>query len=126
MILTSKSTSTYLKVLIDKKFFTINPIAYGFLGFEVRLHISHKAGEKISYVFNGECDCVWLSDDRYKSSISFHFRDFSRFEDPEEACKYILDNTQVYKYVEKDILEWGNDKTVIRLLSDRLCGDYIN
>ena len=126
MILTRKSDNTYLKVLLDKKFFTINPLAYGFLGFEVRLHINHKAGEKISYVFNGECDGIWKSDGRYKSSISFHFSDYSRFLDPEEACKYVLDNIQVYKYVEEDILEWGNDKTVIRLLSERLAGDCIN
>jgi hypothetical protein len=126
MILTRQSNNTYLKVLLDKKFFTINPIAYGFMGFEVRLHIGHKAGEKISYVFDGECDGIWKSDDRYKSSISFHFSDYSRFLDPEEACKYILDNIQVYKYVEKDILDWGDDKTVIRLLGERLSGNYIN
>lgn len=126
MILTGKSTSTYLKVLIDKRFFTINPIAYGFLGFEVRLHINHKAGEKISYVFDGECDGIWKTDDRYKSSISFHFRDFNRFTDPEEACQYVLDNIQVYKYVDKNILDWGDDKTVIRLLGERMSGNYIN
>lgn len=126
MILTKQSNNTYLKVLLDKKFFTINPIAYGFNGFEVRLHISHKAGEKISYVFDGECDGIWKNDERYKSSISFHFSDYSRFLDPEEACQYVLDNIQVYKYVEEDILDWGSDKTVIRLLGERMSGNYIN
>lgn len=126
MILTRQSNNTYLKVLIDKRFFTINPVVYGFMGFEVRLHINHKAGEKISYVFDGECDGIWKSDCKYKSSISFHFRDFNRFTDPEKACQYILDNIQVYKYVEENILDWGDDKTVIRLLGERMSGNYIN
>lgn len=126
MILTNKSTSTYLKVLIDKKFFTINPIAYGFLGFEVRLHVNHKKGERISYTFNGECSNSWKNEGVYKSSISICFNDYQRFTDPEQACQYVLDNIDVFKYVEEDILNCCDDKTIIRLLGERLSGDCIN
>lgn len=124
MILRGNYDDTYLKVLVDKRFFTIVPLLFGFMGYEVRLHVNHKKGENIECKFNGECEHIYI-DNRshpYRSTVCFRFTDCNRFEQLEDVCQYILDNVDIYKYISK----FADDKTICRRLNDALTGNYID
>jgi hypothetical protein len=123
MILRGNWNDTFLKVLVDKKFFTITPVLWGFWGYEVKLHINHKKGEIVEYQFNGKCDYSYVDNktNQYKSVITFKFGDTTTFDQPEDVCKYILDNVNVYKYIDK----CADDKTICKRLSENLLNNYL-
>lgn len=124
MILSSKPGDTYIKVLLDKRFFTIAPIGCGFLGYEVSLHINHKKGELVEYEFVGTCDSIYVDNhtNPYRSSVRFKFSDYNRFNNPDDVCKYILDNIEVYKYMD----QFADDKTICKRLGEKLMNNYID
>lgn len=123
MILRGNWNDQYLKVLVNKSFFTITPVLCGFWGYEIKLHINHKKGEIVEYKFNGKCDYVFIDNNSnpYKSTITFKFGDTTVFNQPEDACKYILDNVDIYKYIDK----YADDKTICRRLSENLLNNYL-
>lgn len=124
MILKGKYDSNFIKVLLDKRFFTIYPVLCGMWGYEVRLHINHKKGEVVEYTFNGECDYTYVdgSSNPYETNVCFRFQDSMRFNQPDDVCQYILDNLVVTKYIDK----FADDKTISKRLSEKLASDYLS
>jgi len=121
MILKQKTNEDYMKVLVGKQFFSINPICCGFMGYQVRLHINHKKGEIVECVFNGKCDSFYYQRWDYRTAIVFNFGPDYTFVQPEDVCQYILDNVDIYKYIDK----YADDKTICRRIAERLNNNYL-
>lgn len=123
MILRSNWDDKFLKVLVDNRFFTIVPVLMGFWGYEVKLHVNHKKGEIVQFKFNGECDYTYIDNhsNKFKSTIVFKFGDSTRFNQPEDVCNYILNNIEVYKYIDKN----AENVTICKRIAERLSCNYL-